>query len=363
MKEKVLIITNMYPSKEHKTFGIFVFKQVEQLRQIGFTVDVLAITSPLTTKINLLKKYITWLLKGLFLLMRGKKYKVVHVHYVFPSGLIGLMFKKIWKQKLIITVHGSDLNKMAKKNASIKRFTKIILSHADHIITVGQELYQDVLTEYKIDPNRVSIISMGVNREIFKPVQNKVEVKKQFQVDDRLKIILFVGNITAEKGVRELVEAYDVIKKRNSQYTLHLIGSQKDEAFVIQIKNLISEKSIKDVFLHDVKPQEEVSKWMAITDVLVLPSYNEGFGLVALEAMACETPVIGSGVGGLKILLEEGAGVIINPIDIDKMAESIIQVVSDEELREKIKLNSQKKVKEHDKKLIINNIKNIYQSE
>ena len=83
---------------------------------------------------------------------------------------------------------------------------------------------------------------MGVNREIFKPVQNKVEVKKQFQVDDRLKIILFVGNITAEKGVRELVEAYDVIKKRNNQYTLHLIGSQKDQAFVIQIKNLISEK-------------------------------------------------------------------------------------------------------------------------
>ena len=128
MKEKVLIITNMYPSKEHKTFGIFVFKQVEQLRQIGFTIDVLAITNPLTTKMNLLKKYMTWLLNGLFLLMRGKKYKVVHVHYVFPSGLIGLMFKKIWKQKLVVTCHGSDLNKMAKKNATVKKMDKDYLS-------------------------------------------------------------------------------------------------------------------------------------------------------------------------------------------------------------------------------------------
>ena len=108
----------MYPSKEHKTFGIFIYNQVEQLRQNGLSIDILANTDPLTKKWRLFKKYFIWFMKGLLFLLRGKEYSVVHVHYVFPSGLLGLMMKKIWKQKMVITVHGSDLSKMPKEESN-----------------------------------------------------------------------------------------------------------------------------------------------------------------------------------------------------------------------------------------------------
>ena len=352
----------MYPSKKHKTFGIFIYNQVEQLRNNGLNIDVLANSDPLTKKMILFKKYIIWFLKGIFFLIVGRKYNVVHVHYVFPSGLIGLMFKKIWKQKLVVTVHGSDLYKMAKKTPVLKKWTKTILANADHVITVGQELFEEVTTEYQVDSYKVSSLSMGVNREIFKPVQNVEKIKAQLQLDNRLKTILYVGNITSEKGLLELLEAYSSIKKRFSHYSLHLIGSQKDEDFVKQLKSLVSDRHIKDVFLHHAIPQDEVSKWMSIADVFVLPSYHEGFGLVALEAMACGTPVIGSGVGGLKYLLNEGAGMIIDPNDIKALSEGIIKVVSDDVLRNQMVLNSQKKVEEHDQQKIIGEIIKVYQA-
>ena len=362
MNEKILIITNMYPSKKHKTFGIFVYKQVEQLQQVGFDVDVLAITNPLTSKMNLIKKYLSWLFRGLFLCLRGNQYKIIHCHYVFPSGLIGIIFKKVWNKKLVVTCHGSDLNKMAKKNKNVKKWTETILKSADHVIAVGQELYQEVIKEYHVRPNQVSLLSMGVNREIFKPIQNKDQVKKQLKVNESNNVILFVGNITAEKGVKELIEAFSLLKAQDNAYSLYLIGSQKDVDFCYSIKSMVNSKGIQDVFFYDNLSQSEVSKWMGIADVLVLPSYNEGFGLVALEAMACETPVIGSGVGGLRFLLENGSGIMINPHNPKNIANSIIKVVSDQEFRSSIILNSNKKVQEHDQKVIIEQIKSIYQN-
>jgi glycosyltransferase involved in cell wall biosynthesis len=360
MKEKILLITNMYPSKEHKTFGIFIYNQVEQLRQNGLSIDILANTDPLTKKMHLFKKYFIWFMKGLLFLLRGKDYSVVHVHYVFPSGLLGLMMKKIWKQKMVITVHGSDLSKMPKKSPIIKKCTQMILNHADYVITVGQELYNEVITEYKVEKEKVSSLSMGVNLDIFKPVVDKDKTRQELHLNECKKMILFVGNITAEKGLIELVKAYSSVKKRFSNYSLHLIGSQKDEEFVFRLKRSIANYGVKDVFLHPALPQEEISKWMSVADVFVLPSYHEGFGLVALEAMACGTPVIGSGVGGLKYLLDGGAGVMIDPKDTYSFSEEIIRVVTDQDLRQQLMTNSKKKVEEHDQRLIIRTIQDIY---
>lgn len=362
MKGKILLITNMYPSKEYKTFGIFIKNQVEQLRRNGLSIDILANKDPLTKKIHLFKKYTLWFLKGFLFLLRGREYSTIHVHYVFPSGLLGLMIKKIWKQKLVITVHGSDLYKMPKKSPIIKKWTERILMNANHVITVGQELYHEVISEYGVEKEKVTSLSMGVNRDIFKPVEDKEKMRKELQLLDHKKVILFVGNITAEKGIMELLRAYANIKKQDPDYALHLIGSHKDEEFVHDLKLKIFEKGLEDVHLHPALPQEEISKWMSVADVFVLPSYHEGFGLVALEAMACGTPVIGSGVGGLKHLLDNGAGVTINPKDTDSFSKEIIKVINNPELRQRLIENSQKRVGEHDQKVIIHTIQQIYES-
>ena len=88
---------------------------------------------------------------------------------------------------------------MAKKNKNVKKWTETILKNADHVIAVGQELYQEVIKEYQVEPNHVSLLSMGVNREIFKPIQNKDQVKRQLKVNESNKVILFVWKYYCRK--------------------------------------------------------------------------------------------------------------------------------------------------------------------
>ncbi len=143
--KKILVITNMYPSKEHNSFGIFVRNQVDAIKRRNVHVDVLAITNPKSGKVNVLTKYIIWFLKTLWTLFtKGRKYHVIHAHYVFPSGFLGLIFKKLFKTRLIVTAHGGDIDKMAKKSKRLFQITKTILHEADHVIAVGDELYNEI---------------------------------------------------------------------------------------------------------------------------------------------------------------------------------------------------------------------------
>jgi glycosyltransferase involved in cell wall biosynthesis len=339
----------MYPSDKSPTFGIFVKNQVELLRQKGLEVEILAIDNPGLGKRDLVKKYFFWFLKGFLFLFKGYKYDVCHVHYVFPSGLIGLFFKWIWKCKLIVTAHGGDIDKMAKKNRTISRWTFRILKEADHVIAVGERLYQEISSVYQVDKKKLSLLSMGVNREIFKPNGKK-----------RSKIILFVGNIIPDKGVKELIIAYSMVKKAFSDTALYLIGPTKNKLFLEELHALIRTEQIKDVSFEGPLSQEKVSDWLNAAAVFVLPSYKEGFGLAALEAMACGTPVVGSDIGGLSYLLAEGCGVLVPPGNCNVLAEGITSVLQSEELREKLIANGAKRADEHDQTKIARKIMEIY---
>lgn len=358
---KVLVITNMYPSQEHRQFGIFVHNQVEAMRQRNVEIDVVAITNPRNGKWNVIKKYVKWGFQTLRkLVTSGHTYSVVHAHYVFPSGLLALLFKKVYGTRMIITAHGGDIDKMAVKSKWLTRMTKYLLKEADHTIAVGVELKQKLLTTYEVKESGLTLLNMGVNRNVFRPI-GQARARERCEIAENEHVILFVGNLLRQKGLSELIEAVSILHQGGEQVNVYLIGSERDQAYLQCLRQQINDQQLVP-FVHflGVKEQPEIAQWMNAADVLVLPSHMEGFGLVALEAMACGTPVVGTNVGGLQTLLADDAGVITNVGEPTDLARGIKFVLSSEDTRAPIICNGLKKAEENDQEWIHEQLERIY---
>lgn len=359
MKQRVLVISNMYPSPQSPTYGIFVKNQVEALKQKGLDIDIAVNRDNRGGKGNLLKKYGSWLIRTMSKLASGRKYDVVHAHYIFPSGLPALLFKKLFHTKLVVTSHGGDLDQMAKKNKWIRKMTRYILHEADHVIVVGEGLKQEVVEGFGLAESNVSVINMGVNRTVFAPI-DKGKAKQELNLTPERHHLLFVGNLIEAKGLKELVKVFQNLNGNRGDLELHIIGSKKSDRFLQELKQTIAAEHKDHIHFHGTKDQATVGKWMAAGDVFVLPSYIEGFGLVALEAMSCHTPVVASDVGGLSYLLKDDTGVLVQPKDTDSLERGIQRVLNDHDLRKRMVEKGEQLAKDNDEELLLEQVKKIY---
>lgn len=329
--KKIVIFSNMYPTENHPTFGIFVKNQVEQLRNRDVNIEVIAIKEPGKGKVLTFKKYLSWFMKSMIYLMKNKKeIALTHAHYAFPTGLLSLIGKRLFKIPYIVTVHGGDIDKMVGKHPKIKQMTAKILENADRVIAVGERLKENIVADFQIPENQVEVLSMGVDTSVFIK-REQAEVHRFLKLNTDEKIILFVGNFIREKGVLELVQAFGKIKQEFPNHALYLLGAQRNEGFNEELRAVIAENQLTDIYLKQPVDQQTLAKWMAAADLLALPSYHEGFGLVALEAMATGTPVVGSDVGGLSYLLQGHAGILVKPQDVDSLATGLRQALNNEE--------------------------------
>ena len=357
--KKIIVLSNMYPSKEHPTYGIFVENQVELLRSSGQEVDVIAIENAGKGKITTLKKYITWFFRSFFHMLRNrKKVSLSHAHYAFPTGLISLVSKKLLGIPYVVTVHGGDIDKMSTIHPMIAKLTKKILVQAETVIVVGERLKRDVIERFGVSENNVTVMSMGVDTSIFKKIP-KEEARMSLGLHVDGPIILFVGNIIKQKGLLELVEAYKLLKENVPDLSLYLIGSTKDSGFVSSLQSYISENKIQDVHFIGPKPQSEIAKWMSAANILSLPSYHEGFGLVALEAMAVGMDVVGTNVGGLTYLLADDAGILVQPKDVKSLHDGLALALNGDTNKINRTVVSER-VTEHAYETILQKLQSIY---
>ncbi|PYF07592.1 glycosyltransferase [Ureibacillus chungkukjangi] len=323
--KKVLVISNMYPSSEHLSFGIFVKNQVDALKKEQIDVIVAANNNPATGKKNTILKYSKWALSVFSKAMKERKLiSITHAHYVFPSGVFSYVLKKAFNIPYIVTAHGGDIERMAKKSAKIRNWTQKILKESSHVIAVGPVLAEQIEKEFNIPKERILICSMGVNREVFHQTDQK-QARKQLGIEEEDYIYLFVGNVIKQKGVEELLHAFKQVQKSTDQKVkLVIVGSRRDQSFINSIEPLV-DSSVK---LIDPLEQMDLVKWFQASDVFVLPSHIEGFGLVALEAIATGTPVIASRVGGLVSLLENGAGHLVEPQNSEALASEMLNALN-----------------------------------
>lgn len=350
----------MYPSKRSKTFGIFVKNQVELLRGNGIDVNVIAVNDPRKGKKNVIIKYLAFFIKSFMtILFKGRNYDLVHVHYIFPTGLAGLLFKFLYGKKLIVTSHGGDIDQMINKGSLARNWTRKILVKSDKVIAVGEKLKQDIIQEFQVDEEKIAVLNMGVNRSIFTP-KDKKRLRKDYKIVEDGMVFLFVGNFIKKKGLDELVEAFQMFKQNNPNSSLHLIGEPKDPGYFQLLNEKINKLSLKDIHFHPSKDQLELSDWMNMADLFILPSYIEGFGLVALEAMACGTPVIGSDVGGLSYLLADQYGEKVEPQNITAIFQAMEKLMKNPDRRANLRENGLLKAKENDHGVLLQKLIELY---
>lgn len=357
--KKILIISNMYPSKQHLSFGIFVKNQVEALKKSGAEVIVAANDNPATGKKNTLLKYGSWAKKTLAIGMRHKKdISVTHAHYVFPSGIFSLMLKKLFNIPYIVTAHGGDIERMAKKSERIRNWTELVLQESEHVIAVGPVLAEQIEQDFNIPKEKILICSMGVNREVFKP-GDQLAMRRELGLDEDAFTFLFVGNVIKQKGIEELLLAFEQVQlQAKRKVKLVIIGSRRDTGFIDRIQPFVGD-GVKFV---DPQQQIELVKWFQASDVFVLPSHLEGFGLVALEAIATGTPVIASKVGGLVSLLGDGAGHLVEPQHVPTLANEMLAALHTPKASYYNEEAAAKILHEHDEQEITKRVLALYHS-
>ncbi len=239
----------------------------------------------------------------------GRRYDLVFSHY-WLSGWVGKYLQRWWDVPHIIMFHtlGAVKNTfgIGEDEAELRIETERDLARNCHrIITPTKREKEDLILHYNAPPERIGIVPCGVNLELFQPVDKKSARQKLGFTDD--KIILFVGRIDPLKGIDQLIKAMTYLPNAQGLRLLIIGGDEYSQYEIGQLQKLCRDLKLQDsvTFLGLIK-HEQMPYFYSAADVCVVPSYYESFGLVALESLACGTPVVATDVGDLRSVILEG---------------------------------------------------------
>jgi D-inositol-3-phosphate glycosyltransferase len=237
------------------------------------------------------------------------QYDLVYSHY-WLSAWVGRHLQVWWGVPHMVMFHTLGAVKNAfgvgEKEPELRIKTeRSIVKHCHRIVTATEGEKGDLIRHYGVSPDIVSVIPCGVNLELFQPVDS--EVAKQKADLNGHKNILFVGRIEPLKGIDKLLMAMTYLKNGQKLKLLIIGGDENSRQEMERLQRLTQELQIKDsvAFLGRIK-QEELPRFYSVADVCVVPSYYESFGLVALESLACGTPVVATKVGGAESIIRQG---------------------------------------------------------
>ncbi|MBQ2961813.1 glycosyltransferase family 4 protein [Methanobrevibacter sp.] len=291
-------------------------------------------------------------LRGLFFAINAKKelkrlikeenIDIIHGHYLFPAGWASVRAGKATKTKTYVTSHGSDMFELYKKQAFTRPLIKKVLKDADVVLAVSNALKDEIINtkipnieeKTKLHWNSVDVNKFKTTKE--NESKFKKELVKEFNIEEDKPIILFIGNIIKRKNVDLLIEAKEIM---DTSANLVIVGDGPHlEDLKKRYEKEHSNGNIDNVYF--TGSRNDVEDIIPSCDLLVLPSHSESFGLVLIEALACGKPVIGSDVGGIREIITEEVGLLIDPNDASDLANTIDRILGDEELMEKFKSNA-----------------------
>ena len=282
---------------------------------------------------------------------------VLHVHYAIPHASAALLAKQILQQKgitipVVTTLHGTDIT-LVGREVTYEHVVSWSINQSDAVTAVSNKLKEETLEHFDIT-REIDVIPnfIDFNRFNKKPREHF----KQMIAPNGEKIIIHTSNFRKVKRVEDVVAIFSRIIKEIPAKLL-LIGDGPERS---HIEKVCREHNTCD-WVTFLGKQEAIEEILSIGDLFVLPSESESFGLAALEAMACEVPVISSNAGGIpEVNINGVTGFLSDVGDVDSMAQNAITLLKDPEMLKTFRKNALKQAHNFDLKTILLQYEEVY---
>ncbi|HVX29711.1 MAG TPA: glycogen synthase [Nitrolancea sp.] len=291
---------------------------------------------------------------------------VVHCH-TWYTDLAGFLAKQLWAVPLVVTIHSLEplrpwkVEQLGNAYHVSSWMERTGIEQADAVVAVSSETRNDVLAHFNVDPDRVRVIHNGIDLNEYRPTQAD-DALRAHGVDPNRPFILFVGRITRQKGIIHLVNA---IPEIDPSVQVVLLAGAPDTPEIAQEMNermaAVSAVRPDVIWVPEMLPREQVIQFYSHARVFVCPSVYEPFGIINLEAMACETAVVASAVGGIpEVVVPDETGLLVDPQlkpgtfeprdpagFSHRLAEAINRVALDPALAERFGRNGRLRAEQH----------------
>jgi glycosyltransferase involved in cell wall biosynthesis len=271
----------------------------------------------------------------LFLFQRPNVIVSMGIINSLPFGLLSIFTRS----RFIPLITGEIWYSMETLPNALKKVHRILLklmfNRANKILVLSESIAKELVADYSIDSKKISVTKYKVS-DIFNTSVSK-ELKRELNPTGG-PIILTLCRISSVKGLEYLVGAAKDIIAKFPTAKIIIKGFTSEEDYKQKIEQLIKTSNLdQSVIMMEGSPNVEVAKYMVAADVFVLPSLSEGLGVVILEALSCGLPVIATNVGGVVDIVKPGYnGLLVNPRDSEALSDTIIKVLSDNVLRERL---------------------------
>ncbi|MES2702728.1 MAG: N-acetyl-alpha-D-glucosaminyl L-malate synthase BshA [Bacteroidota bacterium] len=302
--------------------------------------------------------YETALASAMVNVIVNQKLDVLHLHYAIPHASAAYFARQILKKTgqdipFITTLHGTDIT-LVGRDSTYAPVVTFSINESDAITAVSENLREETFRSFKIEKDILVIPNFVDVKRFHHTDKNHF---KQMLAPDGEKILVHVSNFRSVKRVPDVIHIFAGVKKA-MPCKLLMIGDGPDR---LKVEELARSLGVYDD-IRFLGKQEQISEILSITDLFLLPSETESFGLSALEAMACAVPVISTNAGGLPEINVDGkTGYLSNVGDVAAMTEKAIHILSDEERLQHFKKTAHAHARKFEKQHIIPQYEKLYE--
>ena len=269
----------------------------------------------------------------------------MHCLHLASLGIIGYLHRLFNRIEYYTYVFGAEFT----INKNLNLIQKIVLNKSKGIIVIS-EFSKSLLIKMGVKNNNIIKAAPGVDSEKFSPKLNYTEIIDKYNLDDK-KVILTVSRLAPNKGCDTAIEVLPLILKEipNAVYIIGGTGPSEEELKELVVKMDLEDKVIFTGYI----PDEELSSYYNLSDAFLLLTREikdkgnvEGFGMVFIEAGACETPVVGGRTGGTPEAIVDGiTGYLVDPLDLEEISEALIKLLTNESRARKMGIEGRKRAR------------------